>query len=305
MSTGPREMVENSRCGSVAIVGRPNVGKSTLLNRILGQKISITSRRPQTTRHRILGIKTFASTQAIYVDTPGLQRQEQRLINRYLNRAADAAIETVDLVLFVTEAYLFTAEDEQIVRRLRRRPVPIILLLNKVDRVTDKRSLLPRINDLSQKIEFAAIIPVSARKGDNVAVLEQKVAELLPSGPMIFPEDQLTDRSERFLAAELIREKLTRHLGQELPYALTVFVESFEEEKNCYRIATTIYVERPGQKAIVIGKKGEGLKRMGREARLDMEQLFGRKVYLDLWVKVRPGWSDDEHLLRSLGYGNP
>jgi GTP-binding protein Era len=293
---------EGVRCGYVGLIGRPNVGKSSLLNCILGQKISITARRPQTTRHRILGIKTLPGAQALYVDTPGLQDKERRLINRYLNRTADSAIEEVDLILFVVEAYQFTQGDEWILQRLRKRTVPIVLVLNKIDQITDKKSLLPMIDQLSKKMEFAAIVPTSARKGDNIAALEKKVAELLPEGPMLYPEDQVTDRSERFLAAELIREKLTRHLGQELPYALTVFVESLEEEKNLYRIAATIYVERPGQKAIVIGKKGEGLKCIGREARLAMEQMFERKVYLKLWVKVREGWSEDEHLLRSLGY---
>ncbi|QBQ56398.1 GTPase Era [Nitrosococcus wardiae] len=299
-----QENTPGTRCGYIAIIGRPNVGKSSLLNCILGQKISITARRPQTTRHRILGIKTSPAAQAIYVDTPGLQDKERRLMNRYLNRAADSAIEEVDLILFVVESYRFTEEDEWILQRLRRCGVPIVLVLNKVDRVADKKSLLPIMDQLSKKMEFAAIIPVSAWKGDNVAMLEKKVAELLPEGVMVYPEDQVTDRSERFLAAELIREKLTRHLGQELPYALTVFVESIEEEKNLYRIAATIYVERPGQKAIVIGKKGEGLKRIGYEARLDMERMFGCKVYLELWVKVREGWSDNEHLLRSWGYEN-
>lgn len=293
----------DTHCGYIAIIGRPNVGKSSLLNRILGQKISITARRPQTTRHRILGIKTLPGAQALYVDTPGLQDKEHhRLMHRYLNRAADSAIEEVDLIFFVIEAYQFTKDDEWILQRLRKCTVPIILVLNKVDRIADKKSLLPTIDQLAKKMEFAAIIPLSALKGDNVAALEKKVAELLPEGPMVYPENQVTDRSERFLAAEFIREKLTRHLGQELPYALTVFVETIEEAQNLYRIAATIYVERPGQKAIVIGKGGEGLKRIGREARLAMEQMFGRKVYLKLWVKVREGWSGDEHLLRSLGY---
>ncbi|KFI21828.1 GTPase Era [Nitrosococcus oceani] len=299
-----QEGTQGIRCGYIAIIGRPNVGKSSLLNRILGQKISITSRRPQTTRHRILGIKTLAGIQAIYVDTPGFQDKERRLMNRYLNRAIDSTLEEVDLILLVIEAFQFTKDDEWILQRLRRCAVPIVLVLNKVDRIIDKKSLLPAIATLSKKREFAAIIPVSAWKGDNVAVLESKVAELLPEGPMAYPEDQVTDRSERFLAAELIREKLTRYLGQELPYALTVFVESLEEEKNLYRIAATIYVERPGQKAIVIGKKGEGLKRIGYEARLDMERMFGSKVYLELWVKVREGWSDNERLLHHLGYAD-
>lgn len=223
-------------------------------------------------------------------------------MNRYLKRAADAAIEEVDLILFVVEAYRFTDEDEWILQRLRRCTVPVVLVLNKIDRVTAKQSLLPIIGQLSKKMEFAAIIPVSARKGDNVAEVEKKVAELLPEGLMVYPEAQVTDRSERFLAAELIREKLTRQLGQELPYALTVWVETIEEEKDLYRIAATIYVERPGQKAIVIGKKGEVLKRIGSEVRLEMERIFGCKVYLEIWVKVRAGWSDNEQLLRSLGY---
>jgi GTP-binding protein Era len=265
---------EGIRCGYIALIGRPNVGKSSLINCILGQKISITAHRPQTTRYRILGIKTLSAAQAIYVDTPGLQDKERRLMNRYLNRAADSAIEEVDLILFIIEAYQFTQDDEWILQRLRKRAAPVVLVLNKVDRVTDKKSLLPVIDQLSKKMEFAAIIPISAWKGDNVAALEKKVTELLPERPMAYPENQVTDRSERFLAAELIREKLTRYLGQELPYALTVFVESIEEEKNLYRIAATIYVERPGQKAIVIGKKGEGLKRIGREARLAMERMF-------------------------------
>jgi GTP-binding protein Era len=294
---------ENIRCGYVALIGRPNVGKSSLLNRILGQKVSITAHRPQTTRHRILGIKTLLGAQVLYVDTPGLQDKEYRLMNRHLNRATDSAIEEVDLILFVIEAYQFTKDDESILQRLGKRPIPIVLVLNKVDQITDKKSLLPVIDQLSIKMEFAAIIPISAWKGDNISALEKKVTELLPEGPMVYPEDQVTDRSERFLAAGFIREKLTRHLGQELPYALTVIVESLEEEENLYRIAATIYVERPGQKAIVIGKKGEGLKRVGYEARIAMEKMFGCKVYLKLWVKVREGWSDDERLLHSLGYG--
>jgi GTPase len=297
-----RADIETTRCGYIALVGRPNVGKSTLLNCLLGQKVSITSRRPQTTRHRILGIKTLPGAQAIYVDTPGFHDKGTRLLNRYLNRTAEAVIEEVDLILFVTEACRFTADDEWILHRLRKREVPTLLVLNKIDRIIDKSCLLPSIADLSKRMAFAAIVPLSAQRQKNVAALEQKVFELLPTGPMVYPGDQLTDRSERFLVAEIIREKLTRHLGQELPYALTVVVDLFEEQTNLYRIAATVFVERSGQKAIVVGKGGEGLKKIGQEARLDMERLLGSKVFLDLWVKVRMGWSDNERLLHSFGY---
>ncbi|BAW80850.1 GTP-binding protein Era [Candidatus Nitrosoglobus terrae] len=304
MTEGLIKEDNNIRCGYAALIGRPNVGKSTLLNHILGQKVSITAHRPQTTRHRILGIKTLPRAQVLYVDTPGFQDKERRLINRYLNQSADSTIEEVDLILFIVEANRFTKDDEWILRRLAKCTIPIVLVLNKIDRLTDKKLLLPMIEQISRKMEFTAIVPISAWKGDNISALERKVVELLPEGPMIYPEDQVTDRNERFLAAEFIREKLIRHLGQELPYVLTVMVESFEEEQNLYRIAAVIYVERLGQKAIVIGKEGERLKQVGYEARIAMEKMFERKVYLKLWVKVREGWPDNEHLLHSFGYKN-
>mgnify|MGYP005856035765 CR=1 FL=1 len=270
------------RSGYVAIIGRPNVGKSTLINRVLGQKLCITSRRPQTTRHRILGIKAM---------------------NRYLNRAAASSIEDVDVILFVVEGLKWTEEDKNVLRRLQQDArAPVILVLNKADKVSDKAALLPQIEDLAKQYDFAAVVPVSARKGMNTDLLEQEIVKLMPEGEMIFAEDQLTDRSSRFLASEIVREKLFRYLGQELPYSLTVEIEQFEEESGLFRIGAVVYVERNGQISIVIGKKGEQLKLIGKDARLEMEQLFGCKVFLQIWVKVREGWSDNERMLKNLGY---
>jgi len=295
----------NFRSGYVAIIGRPNVGKSTLINRILGQKLCITSRRPQTTRHRILGIKTNDSGQFIYVDTPGMHSDNKKAMNRYMNRAAAASIEDVDVILFVVEGLKWTDEDKRVLKRLQQDArAPVILVLNKADKLDDKAALLPQIEDLAAQFEFAAVIPVSARKGMNTDILEQEITKLMPEGEMIFDEDQLTDRSSRFLASEIVREKLFRYLGQELPYSLTVEVEQFEEEEGMFRIGTVVYVERSGQKSIVIGKKGEQLKLIGKDARLEMEQLFGCKVFLQIWVKVREGWSDNERMLKNLGYND-
>jgi len=291
------------RSGYVAIIGRPNVGKSTLINRVLGQKLCITSRRPQTTRHRILGIKTTEQGQFIYVDTPGLHSDNKKAMNRYMNRAAASSIEDVDVVLFVVEGLKWTDEDQKVLKRLQKdAKAPVILVLNKADKLADKAALLPQIETLSQQFNFAAVVPISARKGMNTDLLEQEVAKLMPEGELIYDEDQLTDRSSRFLAAEIVREKLFRFLGQELPYSLTVEVELFEEDEGMYRIGAVVYVERSGQKSIVIGKKGEQLKLIGKEARLEMEQLFGCKVFLQIWVKVREGWSDNERMLKNLGY---
>lgn len=291
------------RSGYVAIIGRPNVGKSTLINRILGQKLCITSRRPQTTRHRILGIKTTEQGQFIYVDTPGLHSDNKKAMNRYMNRAAASSIEDVDVILFVVEGLKWTDEDKRVLNRLQQdAKAPVILVLNKADKLSDKAALLPQIQQLSQEYEFAAVVPVSARKGMNTDVLEQEIAKLMPVGEMIYDEDQLTDRSSRFLAAEIVREKLFRYLGKELPYSLTVEVELFEEDDGMFRISAVIYVERNGQKSIVIGKKGDQLKRIGQDAREEMEQLFGCKVFLQVWVKVREGWSDNERMLKNLGY---
>lgn len=289
------------RCGLVALVGRPNVGKSTLLNRILGQKISITSSKPQTTRHRILGIKTAAQAQVVYVDTPGLHRGGKRALNRALNRAASDAIADVDLVVFVVEAGHWTDEDELVLQRLGQAGLPVLLAVNKIDRLTDRAQLLPELQSLAARFDFAEVLPLSATRGENLDRLEQCVTARLPEGPPYFPEEQITDRSERFLAAELIREKLFRRLGQELPYGLTVQIEQFKDDDGLLRIHGLVWVERDSQKAIVIGKGGAMLKQIGREARLDMERLFGAKVFLQLWVKVKSGWADDERALRSLG----
>ncbi len=290
------------RCGFTAIIGRPNVGKSTLLNRIVGQKLTITSSRPQTTRHKILGIKTSSAAQVIYVDTPGLHRAGKSAINRYMNRTAKSSLGEVDVVLWVIEALRWTDEDQDILVGLEQMTAPLILVINKVDKVADKAQLLPFLNEVAQKRAFTAIVPLSARGGDNIERLETLVMDLLPEGIALFPEDQVTDRSERFLAAELIREKLMRRLGEELPYAVTVQIESFTERQGVLHIHSVIWVEKESQKAIVIGKGGTVLKEIGRRARISMEQVFDAKVFLKTWVRVKESWSEDERLLRQLGY---
>lgn len=291
------------KSGYVAIIGRPNVGKSTLINRVLGQKLCITSRRPQTTRHRILGIKTSEKSQLIYVDTPGLHIDDKRAMNRYMNRTAASSINDVDVILFVVDGMNWTDEDERVLDRLKEdAKAPVILVINKMDKLEDKEVMLPHIEQLSKKFNFANVLPISARKGINMEQLEVEVTQLMPEGELIFPEEQFTDRSSRFLAAELVREQLFRHLGQELPYSITVEIEQFDDEEKLYRIGAVIYVERDGQKSIVIGKKGELLKSVGKGARIEMQNLFGRKVFLRLWVKVREGWGDNERMLKNLGY---
>lgn len=293
------------KSGYVAIIGRPNVGKSTLINRVLGQKLCITSRRPQTTRHRILGIKTTDDSQLIYVDTPGLHIDDKRAMNKYMNRAAASSIDHVDVILFVVDGMNWTDEDEQVLERLKANAqAPVILVINKMDKLADKEVMLPHIEKLAAQYNYSNVLPISARKGVNLDQLEEEIKKLMPEGELIFPEDQLTDRSSRFLAAELVREKLFRHLGQELPYSITVEIEQFDDEKNLYRIGAVVYVERSGQKAIVIGKGGELLKSVGKDARLEMESLFGKKVFLRLWVKVREGWGDNERMLKNLGYND-
>ncbi|MFW5446592.1 MAG: GTPase Era [Methylophagaceae bacterium] len=293
------------KSGYVAIIGRPNVGKSTLINRVLGQKLCITSRRPQTTRHRILGIKTSDGSQLIYVDTPGLHIDDKRAMNRYMNRAAASSINDVDVILFVVDGMNWTEEDEQVLERLKESAkAPVILVINKMDKLEDKKVMLPHIELLSEKFNFSNVLPISARRGSNLEQLEQEITQLMPEGELIFPEDQLTDRSSRFLAAELVREQLFRHLGQELPYSITVEIEQFDDEEKMVRIGAVIYVERDGQKSIVIGKKGELLKSVGKGARLEMQSLFGKKVFLRLWVKVREGWGDNERMLKNLGYND-
>ena len=289
------------KSGYVAIVGRPNVGKSTLLNRIVGEKISIVSRKAQTTRHRISGILTLPDAQFVFVDTPGFQTRHANALNRAMNRGVTQALADVDVVVFVVEAGRFDAQDKAVLRLLPRER-PVILAVNKIDHLKDKATLLPMLASLSSEFPFTAIVPVSAAKGSQVADLLSEVRKTLPHNEALFGEDEITDRSERFLAAEYIREKLFRLTGDELPYASTVEIEKFEIDGTLRRISATIVVDRPAHKGIVIGKAGETLKRIATEARQDMERLFDGKVFLEIFVKVKSGWSDDERLLKSLGY---
>ncbi|UAY77875.1 GTPase Era [Pasteurella canis] len=294
---------QQTYCGFIAIVGRPNVGKSTLLNKILGQKISITSRKAQTTRHRIVGIHTEGAYQAIYVDTPGLHIEEKRAINRLMNRAASSAIGDVDLIIFVVDGTHWTEDDEMVLNKLRATKTPVVLAINKIDNIKNKEDMLPFITDLTAKFDFTHVVPISAEKGKNVDELEKIVRNSLREGEHHFPEEYVTDRSQRFMASEIIREKLMRFTGDELPYSVTVEIEQFKlNERGTYEINGLILVERDGQKKMVIGNKGQKIKQIGIEARADMERLFDNKVHLELWVKVKSGWADDERALRSLGY---
>lgn len=291
----------DSRCGFVAIVGRPNVGKSTLLNHILGQKLSITSRKPQTTRHQVLGIKTVGPVQAIYVDTPGMHEDEPRALNRYMNKAAASALIDVDVVVFVVDQMAWTRADQLVLEKLERVKCPVILAVNKVDKVERRDQLLPHLEMLASKRDYAEIIPLSALKETNLAPLEQAVSRYLPESVHFYPDDQITDRSERFMAAEMVREKITRQLGAELPYSVAVEIEEFKHQGKTLHISALILVEREGQKKIIIGDKGERMRRIGQEARTDMERMFGSKVMLRLWVKVKRGWADSDRALKSLG----
>jgi len=290
------------RCGHVAIIGRPNVGKSTLINRLVGQKFSITSRKAQTTRHRLLGIKSFPGAQIIYVDTPGLHAGAGRALNRYMNRAASGALVGVDRILFLVEAGRWTEGDDHVLERLGDVDAPVIAVVNKVDKLSDKQVLLPFIDELSKRGDFLDVVPISALHGSNCERLEQVLIDSLPAGPALYDEEQFTDRSERFLAAEMVREKLTDRLGQELPYRLSVEIEAFQFEDELLKIGAIIWVERRSQKGIVIGRQGRVLKAVGSDARKDMEALFGQKVFLELWVKIKEGWSNDEQALQRLGY---
>lgn len=295
---------ENQHCGFIAIVGRPNVGKSTLLNHILGQKISITSRKPQTTRHRIMGVETEGDYQAIYVDTPGLHIEEKRAINRLMNRAANSSLSDVNLVFFLVDGTHWTEDDEMVLNKLKKTDFPVVLCINKVDNVQDRNDVMHHMQAVSEKMDFLDVVPISAKNGKNIDVLRKHVQEHLPKATHHFPEEYVTDRSQRFMASEIIREKLMRFTGDELPYSVTVEIERFDynPDNDGFHINALILVERTGQKKMVIGKAGEKIKTIGREARLDMEELFGRKVYLETWVKVKSGWADDERALRSLGY---
>ena len=291
-----------TRCGFVAIVGRPNVGKSTLLNHLLEQKISITSRKPQTTRHRITGIRTDDNVQYVFVDTPGLHSGQKKALNRVMNNTVHEVLKEVDVVLFLTERMVFNEEDENVLRALQHVNVPVLLLINKCDQLSlaQREKLLPHISQLAQRREFAEIIPIAVLTGHNLDRVLESVASYLPEGPFLFPEDQVTDRSSRFLAAELIREKITRQLGDEVPYDTMVEIEKFTHEGRVLHIHGLILVDKPGQKQIIIGQSGERLKSIGTAARLDMEKAFDCKVMLHLWVKVKSGWADDERALHSL-----
>jgi GTP-binding protein Era len=292
------------RCGTVAIVGRPNVGKSTLLNRLLGQKLAITSHKAQTTRHAILGVKSRGDGQILYVDTPGLHQRGGSALNRMLNRTARASLADVDVILYLIEAGRFTDEDQHALDAIAATDAPVVAAVNKVDRVKRKESLLPFLAELGRRYAFAEVVPISAQTGDQVALLEDRLLALLPEGAPIYPEDQLTDRSERFFAAELLREQLTRRYAKELPYAVTVEIERFEDLGDRYLIHALIWVEREGQKAIIIGSAGAALKATATEARKQMQRMFGCPVHLEVWVKVKQSWSSDEAALVSLGYSD-
>ncbi len=291
-----------TRCGFVAIVGRPNVGKSTLVNAIVGRKISIVTNKPQTTRHRILAVHTDGDTQIVFVDTPGIHRKAARAMNRLMNRTAASALADADLVLFVTEATRWTEEDDDVLRRLQSIAAPVIALLNKVDRVNPKERLFEALSKLAARHKFAEIFPISALKKDNLDELMAAIPAFLPESPLLFPETMHTDRGAEFQAAEVIREKLTQMLHQEVPYGLTVQIERYDTTDERVTIDALIWVERDSQKGIVVGKGGQVLKTVGQSARLDLCEQLQRRVHLELWVKVKDNWSDSEHDLLRLGY---
>jgi GTP-binding protein Era len=292
---------EDFRCGYIAIVGRPNVGKSTLMNKLIGAKISITSRKAQTTRHRITGIQTRSDAQFIYIDTPGFQTRHNNALNKTLNRTVSNTLVSCDVVLFVVEAGTFDAADQQVLEQIPK-GVPVILVINKADKIKDKALLMPFAQKVAGQRDFAAIVPVSARQGFQLDQLEAEIRTYLPNNAPIFSEDDITDRSEKFLATEIVREKVFRYVGDELPYTSTVVLEKFEQEGQLRRIFAAILVERDMHKAMVIGNKGARLKEISSTARLDMEKLFGGPVYLEIWVKVKSGWADNEAGLRAYGY---
>ena len=291
------------QCGYIAVVGRPNVGKSTLINYILGQKLNITSRKPQTTRHNLLGIKTEYDYQAIYVDTPGLHAEQHKAINRLMNKNAASVVHDVDVLVFMVDALVWNKQDQHALDKLKYAECPVILAINKTDKVDQKAKLLPYIEQLSSLREFSDIVPLIANRGEGVAELEALIRQYLPQSPAFFDQDQLTDKSERFLVAEIVREKIMRQTAKEIPYAATIEIESFKEDPKLITIHALILVERDSQKSIIIGQRGSRLKRVGSDARQDIEELLGKKVLLKLWVRVKQGWSDDERALNSLGYG--
>ena len=296
------EHLVKTYCGYIAIVGRPNVGKSTLLNHLLKQKISNTSRKPQTTRHRILGITSEGQRQCVFVDTPGVNAGESKTLNRIMNDTVLNVINDVDVVLFVVEKLNFNSGDIRVLDLLKRINVPVILAINKIDLIKTKSEFLPHIKKLAALFQFNEIVPISASTGYNLDSLSKLASSLLPESPFLFPVDQITDRSLKFLAAELIREKITRQLGDEVPYDATVEIENFKKNEKILSIDALILVDRPGQKKIIVGKGGGRLKKIGSVAREDMEKIFDKKIMLKLWVKVKGGWADDQRALQSLGY---
>jgi len=302
------QVLAKQHCGTIAIIGKPNVGKSTLLNALVGQKISITSRKAQTTRHRIVGVRSLEQNQFVFVDTPGFQTVHGNALNRSLNRSVQGVVHDVDLVLFVTEAGRFNQADAKVLALLDDKKIPVLLIANKLDQVALRASVAPWLQEMQQRHAFAEFVPMSSKNAADVQRLLGICAKYLPEQPWIYPEDELTDRSERFLASELVREKLFRLTGDELPYTSTVVIDQFTEEagrkgqKRLVRIAATIVVERDGHKAMVIGDKGERIKRIGTETRVELEKLLDAKVFIELWVKVRSGWADDDARVRSFGY---
>jgi len=289
------------RCGHVAIVGRPSVGKSTLLNALVGARISITSKKPQTTRHRIVGILTRPEAQFIFVDTPGFQTRHRSRLNERLNRAVREALAGVDVAVFVVDAARVTAQDRRVLD-LVPHAVPTIAALNKIDAMADKAHLLPRIAELAALRDFAAIVPISAERGTDLGSLLDAIGDALPVGPALYPDDDVTDRDERFLAAEFVREKIFRQLGDEVPYGTAVAIDGFTHEGELRRIHATVYVDKASQRAILLGEGGARMKAIATQARHDMEQLFGDKVFLEVWVRVKRGWADNDAMLTRLGY---
>ena len=291
-----------TRCGYVAIIGRPNVGKSTLLNTLMGRKISIISAKPQTTRNQILGIKTNEAIQVVYIDTPGLHHAEKRAMNRYMNRLASSVIIDADVIVFLVEATGWNDDDDMILKKISSTNAPVLLVINKVDKLKDKKLLLPVIEKYKEKFNFTHIVPISAQRAINIDSLEKTIMQMLPEGVHLFSDEQITDKNTPFQVAERIREKLISHTGQELPYSTTVVVDSMQEKEGLLHISAVIWVEREGQKPIVIGKNGERLKSIGTAARKDIVKLLGRKIFLHLWVKVKSNWTNDERVLGSLGF---
>ena len=297
----PSDSREDFRCGYIAIVGRPNVGKSTLMNALIGAKVSITSRKAQTTRHRITGIQTNEQAQYVYVDTPGFQTRHSNALNKTLNRTVTTTLTAADVILFVIESGTFGPADKQVLDLIPKN-VPCILVINKADRTKDKAVMMPFAQKVAAEHDFASIVPVSAKLRFQLEALESEIRKLLPVNPPMFDEDDITDRSERFLASEIVREKVFRYVGDELPYTSTVVIEKFEQEGNLRRVFAAILVDRDSHKAMVIGQKGAKLKEISTQSRLDMEKLFGGPVYLEIWIKVKSGWADNEAGLRAYGY---